>query len=143
MTANTTLPSLYPFIRYEDPEAALRFLKDAFGFEERAVYRSPDGALAHVELTLGQGLIMFGGVDSANRLRMASSKQVPAKNQGVYAVVADPDAHHARAKAAGAELLYGLRDTEYGSREYTALDPEGNVWSFGTYQPLAAPPTQG
>lgn len=143
MTANTTLPSIYPFLRYEDPEAALRFLKEAFGFEERAVFRSPDGALAHVELTLGHGLIMFGGADSANRLKMASSKEVPAKNQGIYIVITDPDALYARAKAAGARILMELHDTDYGSRDFIALDPEGNLWSFGTYQPLAAPPPKG
>ena len=26
-------------------------------------------------------------------------------------------------------------DTEYGSREYAARDPEGHFWSFGTYRP--------
>jgi uncharacterized glyoxalase superfamily protein PhnB len=25
---------------------------------------------------------------------------------------------------------------DYGSREFTARDPEGNVWSFGTYDPF-------
>ncbi|MBE4752235.1 hypothetical protein G4177_29130 [Corallococcus sp. ZKHCc1 1396] len=142
-TMSTPLPSLYPFLRYEDPEAALRFLKQAFGFEERAVYRSPAGALAHVELTLGHGLVMFGGADTANRMKMATSKQVPAKNQGIYVVVTDPDALCARAKAAGASILMDLHDTEYGSRDFSALDPEGNIWSFGTYQPLAAPPPKG
>ena len=28
-----------------------------------------------------------------------------------------------------------LVDQPYGSREYAALDPEGNVWAFGTYRP--------
>jgi uncharacterized glyoxalase superfamily protein PhnB len=134
-----SLPSLYPFLRYQDPEAALRFLQEAFGFEERVVYRSPDGKLAHVELTLGHGLIMFGGVSPEDPLGMTASAGVPQKNQGVYAVVKDPDAHHARAKAAGARVVMALRDTEYASREYTAADPEGNLWSFGTYEPLAPP----
>lgn len=86
---------------------------------------------------------MFGGSDRANRLKMAPSKEVPAKNQGVYIVITHPDALYARAKAAGARILLELHDTDYGSRDFIALDPEGNLWSFGTYQPLAAPPTQG
>ena len=53
----------------------------------------------------------------------------------LYLVVSDPDAHHARAVDAGAEVVIPLRDEEYGSRGYSALDPEGNVWSFGTYRP--------
>jgi uncharacterized glyoxalase superfamily protein PhnB len=135
--STTPLPSLYPFIRYEDPEAALKFLKAAFGCEERAVYRSKDGAIGHAELTLGHGLVMFGG--DGGRMKMATSKQVPVKNQGIYVVVTDPDALYARAKAAGAVILMELTDTDYGSRDFSALDPEGNVWSFGTYQPLAPP----
>ena len=56
----------------------------------------------------------------------------------MYVVVEDIDAHHERATAAGAELVRALQDTDYGSREYSARDVEGNVWSFGTYQPWAS-----
>ena len=52
-------------------------------------------------------------------------------------MVADADAHHDRAKAAGAEIVRGLRDQDYGSREYTARDTDGNIWTFGTYDPTA------
>ncbi len=47
----------------------------------------------------------------------------------------------ARAGARGrrpAEVVMGLTDQPYGSREYCARDPEGNVWCFGTYSPQAA-----
>ena len=56
----------------------------------------------------------------------------------IYLVVDDPDAHYERAVAAGAEIVQPLTDEDYGSRGYTARDPEGNVWSFGTYQPATA-----
>ena len=63
-------------------------------------------------------------------------------NQGagrysLYVLVEDPDAHLARASEAGAAIERELSDTDYGSREYTARDPEGNLWSFGTYRPEA------
>ena len=45
------------------------------------------------------------------------------------------DAHYQRAKAAGAEIVRELQDTSYGSREYAVRDPEGFLWSFGTYRP--------
>jgi uncharacterized glyoxalase superfamily protein PhnB len=54
-----------------------------------------------------------------------------------YLAVNDPDAHHARAAAAGAEIVFGFTDQPYRSREYAALDPEGNVWAFGTDRPTA------
>ena len=54
---------------------------------------------------------------------------------GVYVYVPDADAHYARAKAEGAEIVRELADTPYGSREYSVRDVEGHLWSFGTYYP--------
>jgi uncharacterized glyoxalase superfamily protein PhnB len=118
--ANQT-PNIYPFTRFADPDAALEWLAKAFGFEEHVVYRADDGALQHAEMHLGPGIVMFSGGDP--------------KEQGIYVAVDDPDAHYERAKAAGAEMVREIEDTPYGSREYTARDPEGHVWSFGTYGP--------
>ncbi len=53
---------------------------------------------------------------------------------GAYVVTDDPDGQFARATAAGAEVLNGLHDTGYGSRDFYVRDPEGNRWSFGTYR---------
>ena len=50
----------------------------------------------------------------------------------------DSDAHCEQARAAGAEIIRGPESTDYGSREYTARDLEGHLWSFGTYRPSAA-----
>lgn len=49
------------------------------------------------------------------------------------------DGHHDRAVAAGAEIVMGLTDQDYGSREYAARDSEGNLWCFGTYRPSPNP----
>ena len=70
-------------------------------------------------------------------LGLHTPREVGATTAGVYVVVEDVDAHHARAAAAGAEIVRGPEDTSYGSREYLARDPEGHLWSFGTYQPPA------
>jgi uncharacterized glyoxalase superfamily protein PhnB len=51
----------------------------------------------------------------------------------VYVVCDNPDELFERAVGAGAELVRGLRDEDYGSRGFTVRDPEGNLWSFGTY----------
>jgi uncharacterized glyoxalase superfamily protein PhnB len=48
---------------------------------------------------------------------------------------ADVDAHHARARAAGAEIVRALADTGYGTREYAARDLDGHYWYFGNYRP--------
>jgi len=53
----------------------------------------------------------------------------------LYVVVEDADAHHAQATAAGAQIYRELEDQDYGSRDFSARDLEGNLWSFGTYGP--------
>jgi uncharacterized glyoxalase superfamily protein PhnB len=126
-------PNIFPALHYRNPEVALEWLKRAFGFEEKAVYRGEDGRIHHAELRLGDGLVMFGGMpaDSA-----ASDGVQPAVT--IYAVVSDPDEHYERARTAGAQIVRPLADQPYGSREYGARDLEGNAWSFGTYDPYAA-----
>ena len=52
--------NIFPALLYGDCDRALSWLKDAFGFEEKAVYRAEDGAIHHAELRLGDGLIMLG-----------------------------------------------------------------------------------
>jgi uncharacterized glyoxalase superfamily protein PhnB len=123
-----------PFIYYDDPSAAIEWLKEAFGFEEHAVHRGDDGTIVHAELRLGSGMIMPGAPQSMN---MKSARELGATNQGNYVVIEDTDAHYERAKAAGAEIVEEPQDKDYGSRDYTARDPEGNVWTFGTYDPFA------
>ena len=67
----------------------------------------------------------------------AGDKQFDTGRASIYVIVEDPDAVYGRAKAEGAEITREPQDTDYGSREFSARDPEGNVWSFGTYDPFA------
>jgi uncharacterized glyoxalase superfamily protein PhnB len=122
------MAKLYPTFRYDDARAAITFLKDAFGFEEHAVYEE-DGVVHHAELRLGDdAYIMLGQSRGGNA-------DLPTGPSTTYVQIDDVDAHHDRAVAAGAEITRGLTDQDYGSREYAAKDPGGNVWSFGTYAP--------
>ena len=118
-----------PSLRYRDPKAAVDFLQSAFGFEPRQVYED-GGTIAHAELVYGGGMVMLGA--------QRDDTYGDHVGQGwTYVVVEDADAHHDRAKAAGAEIVRPLEDQDYGSRDYSARDPEGNLWSFGTYAPSA------
>lgn len=114
-------PNIFPFMRFADADAALEWLSRAFGFEPHEVYRDDQDKIGHAEMFLGQGIVMFGPGDAAS--------------QGVYVAVEDVDAHYRQAKVAGAEIVREIEDTDYGSREYTARDLEGHVWSFGSYLP--------
>jgi uncharacterized glyoxalase superfamily protein PhnB len=126
----STPPSIYPTIRYDDAPAAIRFLTTAFGLIAQEVDEGSDGAVNHALLRHGPSLVMI-----------SSRRPGPSIfDQGsccLYLAVDDPDAHHSRATAAGAEIVFELTDQPYGSREYAARDPEGNIWAFGTYRPAA------
>jgi uncharacterized glyoxalase superfamily protein PhnB len=131
---DATHPNIFPALRYKDANAAVDWLQRAFGFEEKEVYRGDDGIVHHAELRLGTGLVMFGQHKDDGWLG-GKAPDALASTQSIYVVVADPDAHHDNAKAAGAEIVRPLTDEDYGSREYSARDLEGNLWSFGTYDP--------
>ena len=130
------VPNIYPGFRYLDAPAAMKWLAAAFGFEEHFVVPGPDGTIAHAQMRLGSAMIMLGtGRD--DRLGFKTPREAGCVTGGLYVYVPDVDASYARAKAAGAEMIYELRDTEYGSREFACRDPEGYFWSFGTYDPTA------
>jgi uncharacterized glyoxalase superfamily protein PhnB len=135
MSNPTLVPSnLYPSLTYDDAPAAIEWLCRGFGFTKRFVVPRPDGGVMHSELSLGPGVVM---VSSA---RPEEGRVGPRALAGTSAemcvLVDDPDAHCARARAAGARILQEPRD-EYCARGYLAADPEGHKWYFGTYRPGA------
>jgi len=129
--------SIIPALQYRDAKAAIDFLSKAFGFEKNAVYEAPDGSIAHAQLVLGNGMVMLGSVKDTEYSKLLVR---PAAAGGVtmstYVVVDDADAHFARAKAAGAPIVREPVTQDYGGRDYTCKDPEGHVWTFGTYDPM-------
>ena len=125
---------IYPALRYRDANAAIDWLKQVLGFEEQVVYRDDAGSVQHAQLKLGRSIVMVG--EAAVEGWMGGSPPDPlASTSSLYAVIEDPDAHHDRAKAAGAHVVRELEDMDYGSREYSLRDLEGNLWSFGTHSP--------
>ena len=132
--AQSAAPSLYPFLRYKDARAALEWLSDAFGFESQVVVAGSRGSVAHARMKLGTGVIMLGS-EREDDLRMRSPVDLPAVPQGIYVYLENVERHYHRARAAGAEIVRELEETDYGSREYTARDLEGHLWSFGSYRP--------
>lgn len=121
---------------YRDTRAAITFLTEAFGFEAQAVYEDEHGTIVHEELTLGDAMIMLPRPGEGGTGELLSSVAEAGKPTGAfYVVVDDADAHAERARAAGAEILVAPRDRDHGGRDYTCRDPEGHVWTFGTYNP--------
>ena len=130
-------PNVFPRLRYADAPSAIDWLERAFGCTRQFVVPGPDGTIAHAQLRIGVGMVMLGS-------RRGAGSSVPldaaleAGPQVLYVCLPVVDAHHARAAAAGAEIVRAPFDTDYGSRDYVARDREGHVWCFGTYHPYAA-----
>ena len=126
----THAPSIVPYLSYVDARAAMEALSRAFELEAVQVMKGEDGRVLHAEMRHGDGVVMIGSVDAPPQTG----------SPGIYLVVDDVDAHHARAVAAGAHVVYGPEDTEFGTRRWRARDHEGHEWSFGTYAPSTEPP---
>lgn len=126
--------SIYAAINYADPNAAVDWLCKAFGFTAENVHHDDAGVVQHAVLSLGTSRIMVSGPREPGWLGGAAAAPL-ASPISLYAVVDDPVAHHDRALAEGATVVREPEHTDYGSHEYSARDPEGNLWSFGTYQP--------
>lgn len=130
-----------PCLRYADAPAAIDFLCEAFGFARHAVYtdEADPSIVMHAQLTLGDGMIMLGSGtagDTAERYGWKTPQEAGGITQCIYLFVPDADAHAAQAKAAGARIIQEPHDNEgYPGRGYDAFDSEGNVWSFGSYDP--------
>jgi uncharacterized glyoxalase superfamily protein PhnB len=136
MSDKTPPPQVWPTVRARDARGLIRFLVDAFGFEETVVYGEGD-VVHHAQLSWPPGGgIMLGSVREASAQDQAPEDHWPVQpgSLGAYVVTDDPDGLFARATAAGAEVIAGLHDTDYGSRDFAVRDPEGNRWSFGTYR---------
>jgi uncharacterized glyoxalase superfamily protein PhnB len=129
--------SIMPTLRYRNASAAIDWLCSVFGFERLVVYEGANGMIDHAELSLGGGMIMLGSArdDAYGRGFKSPGELDNLETRSTYIVVADADAVFARAQAAGATVVRPLKDTGYGSREFTVKDPEGHSWSVGTYDP--------
>jgi uncharacterized glyoxalase superfamily protein PhnB len=127
--------SIHVTLRYDDARAAIGFLTRTLGFVEQQVNEGDDGSVAHAELSFGDGVVMIG-------TRSATPDAFDTGRAVVYLALGsatEVDARHARAGAAGAEVVQELVDQPYGSREFAVRDPEGNVWSVGSYRPQVKP----
>ena len=130
--------SIIPTMRYTNATRMIDWLCDAFGFERHAVYEDGKGGIAHAQLTFGSGMIMLADDTDGDFSQYQSTPQkLGGTTQSAYLVVADVDAVCEQARAAGARIVIGPRDEDYGGRGFVCIDPEGQAWSFGSYDPTA------
>jgi len=98
---------IIPAMRYRNAPAAIEWLCKAFGFEKHLAVPDGNGGIAHAQLTFGNGMIMLSsvGVGMFGKLIKHPQDIGGCETQSAYVIVADCDAHYARAKAAGATML--------------------------------------
>ena len=118
-----------PNLIYSDANAAVDFVKTAFGFTEHGVFKDEMGNIIHAQLVLGKALVMinpfnphtaFGKMLNIPRNLNGFNTQTP------YFIIEN-----------GAKIVMDIKDEDYGGRGYSCKDPEGNIWSFGSYNPYA------
>jgi uncharacterized glyoxalase superfamily protein PhnB len=131
---------IIPCLRYRDAMVAIDWLCRAFGFHKQVVVPGPNGTVAHAQLTFGTGMVMVGSIQNTEFGRWIAQpdENGDRETQAPYVVVKDVDTHYARAMAAGARVVTELKNQSYGGRDYSCRDPEGHLWSFGTFDPWKA-----
>jgi len=132
--------SIIPSMRYRDALKMIEWLEKAFGFEKQAVYTTGETTVAHAQMTFGNGMIMLGSVDNGSQSAplMAQPDETGGREtQSAYLIVKDCVSIYETAKAAGAEMVFDLREMDYGGKAFTCRDPEGHIWSIGEYDPWA------
>jgi uncharacterized glyoxalase superfamily protein PhnB len=117
--------TVFPCITFRDAKASLAWLEQVLGADVVVSYDDDEGLVNHAEVRVGESLVMCGD-------DRAGSKATPPGQSVIYVVVDDTDAAYGRAKAAGADVTEPV-DLDYGSRDITVTDPDGNRWSLGTY----------
>jgi len=114
-----------PYLVAEDGNALLDFVRDVFSAEEMLRIDTPTGGV-HGELRIGDSVMMMGG---GTRGKKFSGSLQP---NALHVYVEDADTVTEKAIAAGATLIDGVRDQEYGERSSTVKDAAGNYWYIAT-----------
>ncbi len=143
--------AIIPCLHYRNAHVAIDWLCEAFGFQRRVVH-ADERVVHHAQLVFDGGMVMLSSADSLsmddrpidsqrqwNHLLVQPDEVGGCETQFCNVIVRDPDAHHARAKAAGAEIVIDIADQPYGGRGYACRDIEGHLWWFGNYDPWRDP----
>lgn len=129
------MSSVWPILHYDDTRTALRFFVEVFGFEEVVTATDDQQDIVHAELRWpGGGSLVFGSTRHTDSVHGSMKSGASA----VYVATDDVDEVHRRVSAADlGTVVVAPAMTKFGSGDaayaFTAADPEGNLWTFGTY----------
>ena len=127
---------IIPTMRYHDARRMIAWLSAVLGFKMLALHEDDEGRVAHSQLALGSDMIMIGDVvENEFNEAQKTPRTLGGTTQSPYIIVEDADAIYRRSIENGATIVIDIKDEEYGGRGFTMRDPEGHLWSIGTYDP--------
>ena len=133
--------NITPALQYKDAPAAIEWLCKVLGFEKQLVVPMGDGKIVHAQLTNGAGMIMLSSENDTEYSRhMINPQDIDGKNtQSLLLYIPDDEieSHYKQALSHDVHLLVQLRSEKFGGQYYSLKDPEGHLWSIGSYDPYA------
>ena len=128
MIHNRCVPTdtVLPHLVYADLGRAIEWLTQVFGFVEH--YRHGD-PISGAQMRAGNAWIMVATPREDRR----SPADLGCGTQYLTIFIEDVEAHHARAKSAGATIVEEPHETVYGEFQYAAVDLEGHRWLFSRH----------
>jgi len=117
------LRSVQPYLHLREAQKMIPFLEAVFGAEALGVHKSPEGAVMHATIRIGNATLE---IDEAH----GEFQPMPCH---LHVYVPDTDAVYARALQAGATSIEPPRDAPYGDRAAGVKDVWGNSWFIATY----------
>lgn len=124
--------TLTPHLICAGADDAIAFYKKAFGAVELNRLDSPDGKVMNAALRIGDSVVML--VDEVPEWKCFGPKTLNGSPVTLHLYVADVDASHAQAVAAGATATMPVTDMFWGDRYGQVQDPFGHNWSIATHK---------
>ncbi len=126
MSTDPTPLATTTLLIYDDLQAAHTHHVQVLGFTPGPIERGPSGEVVHAEVRAGEHVIWMHPAGDG----FASPRTTGAATGMTVIAVDDVDAHCARVRAAGGDIIEEPVDQAYGVREYGVRDPEGQLWFF-------------
>jgi uncharacterized glyoxalase superfamily protein PhnB len=126
---------LFAYLSYPDAPAALEWM-ERVGFDVIRRQDAPSGQVGHAEVRLGDAVLMVASNDAEYQRPPLVGRST---GQGVYLLLDDVDEFYRDAVAAGGTSVIEPESTAWGAKRARVLDPQGQEWSVGTYEPGVAP----
>ena len=138
MLRNRSVPvdTVLPHVVYKRLPEAIDWLAATFGFVEHYRYGQP---LSGAQVRLENAYLMLNAADAGEK----NPADLGYGTQSLTIFVENVEAHFARAKAAGANIVEDLHETEYGEFQYGVLDLEGHHWLFSRHAHDVSPDAWG